>query len=773
MPPLTTRNSRMGNGESSSGERKFRLPSWHSKSPSSQNRASISSVCLPETSNCYFPDEEATPGAKEAFYEKLKLKYECMPCHVFIAATDIVDPSIVIKWRNRFPDKFDCILHSERNEIKLLEKLPRSSTSAATAATKTNRMRSENKLPGMGQEITLPRNMDELIKKGLFYQKLDCVNIEHINEQFIWRAEKGAVDWNLFFKNATQEAMACQLYKDSNDAKSDGSPYTKLPSKKRTARDVNSDIVDDEDDKSSCSSKRSRKKSMISSSIPANDEDSIDSTRVTRSLRKRQHHRNVYIIPDEDAVPDSTTPDEEFDDIGEGSSKKTPKSKKNKSSPFPVKTVPSPNRKGTKEDKDFIITLKAAYALDATKIIYPDRQEYIITLKDRVLAHCNPPEIGKFSDILSQEMLDNCTKIGEGTHAEVYLTRDRDHPDLVIKVIPFETEDGQDPDCDECFGKILPELMVSKFLNGLRRSDINKSPNFNQMIRSACVRGRFPKKLIVEFDKYAKRKWTQNWHPDCYDDNYLHMVMLLQNGGTDLESFEFDTAEQAVGLILQIIFSLAAAEVEYQFEHRDLHWGNVLIKRSSIKYQDYSVDDVSYTIPTGGVIASLIDFSLSRMRRCQNVIYEDLSEDKDLFSGKGATMKGGDYQFDIYRKMREHNGNNWEPFNPKTNIFWIHYLLDKLVKKAYRYEEASQHIPAMIMLTELKERVEKFDSCRTLVESSLTRNAISKFKNRFEDPAQDSNGVEEIPKEVQNNEAEDQQGETEEPEVNQPDSSLE
>lgn len=616
--------------------------------------------------------------------------------------------------------------------------------------------------------------MDELIKKGLFYQKLDCVNIEHIDEQFISRAEKGAVDWNLFFKNATQEAMAYQLCKeDLNDANSDGSPYSKLPSEKRTACDTNSDIVNDEDDKSSCSSKRSKKKSRISSSIPANDEDSIDSTRVTRSLRKRQHHRNVYIIPDDHAVPDSTTPDEEVEDIGEGTSKKTPKSKKNKSSPLPVKTVHSPNRKGTKEDKDYIMNLKTTYALDATKIIYPDGQEYTITLKDRVLTHCDPQEIGKFSDILSQEMLDNCAKIGEGTHAEVYLTRNRDHPDLVIKVIPFETEDGQDPDCDECFGKILPELIVSKLLNGLRRSDINKSPNFNQMIRSACVRGRFPKKLIVEFDKYAKRKWTQNWHPDCYDDNYLHMVMLLQNGGTDLESFEFDTAEQAVGLIFQIIFSLAAAEVEYEFEHRDLHWGNVLIKRSSIKYQDYSVDDISYTIPTGGVIASLIDFSLSRMRRCQSVVYEDLSEDKDLFSGNGATMKGGDYQFDIYRKMREHNGNNWEPFHPKTNIFWIHYLLDKLVKKAYRYEEASQHIPAFIILTELKERVEKFESCRTLVESSLIMKAISKFQNRYQEPAEDSNDVEEIPKEVQNNKAEEQQGETEEPEVNQPDSSLE
>ena len=30
------------------------------------------------------------------------------------------------------------------------------------------------------------------------------------------------------------------------------------------------------------------------------------------------------------------------------------------------------------------------------------------------------------------------------------------------------------------------------------------------------------------------------------------------------------------------------------------------------------------------------------------------------------------------RKMREHNGDEWQEFNPKSNIFWLHYLLLKL-----------------------------------------------------------------------------------------------
>lgn len=57
----------------------------------------------------------------------------------------------------------------------------------------------------------------------------------------------------------------------------------------------------------------------------------------------------------------------------------------------------------------------------------------------------------------------------------------------------------------------------------------------------------------------------------------------------------------------------------------------------------------------------------------------------------------GDYQFDIYRLMREHNGDAWEDFRPLTNVMvrslgptmyaciltmlkWLHYLILKLMR---------------------------------------------------------------------------------------------
>lgn len=55
------------------------------------------------------------------------------------------------------------------------------------------------------------------------------------------------------------------------------------------------------------------------------------------------------------------------------------------------------------------------------------------------------------------------------------------------------------------------------------------------------------------------------------------------------------------------------------------------------------------------------------------IIYNDLSNDKDLFGAYG------DYQFIIYRLMRKALGDDWTNFKPKTNVLWLHYVVDKLV----------------------------------------------------------------------------------------------
>jgi len=41
------------------------------------------------------------------------------------------------------------------------------------------------------------------------------------------------------------------------------------------------------------------------------------------------------------------------------------------------------------------------------------------------------------------------------------------------------------------------------------------------------------------------------------------------------------------------------------------------------------------------------------------------------------TKNAGDYQYEIYRLMRTETSGKWSGHFPRTNVLWLHYLLDK------------------------------------------------------------------------------------------------
>lgn len=92
---------------------------------------------------------------------------------------------------------------------------------------------------------------------------------------------------------------------------------------------------------------------------------------------------------------------------------------------------------------------------------------------------------------------------------------------------------------------------------------------------------------------------------------------------------------------------MAVGEREYQFEHRDLHWGNVLVANTNQQSISYKLDGEILTVPTKGIIITIIDYTLSRMTFNDYCFFNDLSNDEELFSATG------DYQFEIYRMMRD------------------------------------------------------------------------------------------------------------------------
>jgi serine/threonine-protein kinase haspin len=122
----------------------------------------------------------------------------------------------------------------------------------------------------------------------------------------------------------------------------------------------------------------------------------------------------------------------------------------------------------------------------------------------------------------------------------------------------------------------------------------------------------------------------------------------------------------------------------------DLHWGNILVARTNEKFVEYRVDGKVIKIPTHGVKATIIDYTLSRVVYDGAVLYDNLAKDEELFSAHG------DYQFDIYRLMRERLDNDFKRYDPYTNLLWCHYLIDKLIDGArYRFKKNDKHKSAI------------------------------------------------------------------------------
>ena len=65
----------------------------------------------------------------------------------------------------------------------------------------------------------------------------------------------------------------------------------------------------------------------------------------------------------------------------------------------------------------------------------------------------------------------------------------------------------------------------------------------------------------------------------------------------------------------QLVATLASAELSMQFEHRDLHWGNILIEKIEDKNKNLYilVDDAEYEISSCGLVVTIIDFTLARL----------------------------------------------------------------------------------------------------------------------------------------------------------------
>ncbi|XP_045498862.1 dentin sialophosphoprotein [Colias croceus] len=359
--------------------------------------------------------------------------------------------------------------------------------------------------------------------------------------------------------------------------------------------------------------------------------------------------------------------------------------------------------------------------------------------RDYVLRRCNQTDALLFDECYPDTALKNCRKIGEGVYGEVYLWRAGDGRARVLKVIPVDGDTVVNGEKQKDYGQIVSEIVIAMELSALGapipdiESHLNEGKNvetldlhsvenatdvFNKVLAARLVYGPYPARLLDLWELYDETTGSENDSPAALPPQQHYLVLELANAGQDLEGYQFNNAEQAYALYKQIAFALAVAEEGLEFEHRDLHWGNVLIAPTDQKYVTFVLRGRAHRVLSCGVRATIIDYSLSRarMRSTAAPLYCDLADDEALFDALG------DYQFEVYRLMRERLGNDWKNYDPFTNILWLHYTADKMIT-ALRYTRTNTkiHKHYIAKLKDVKNRILQYGSAAEFV---ITDNEI-------------------------------------------------
>ncbi|CAI4224986.1 unnamed protein product [Auanema sp. JU1783] len=349
-------------------------------------------------------------------------------------------------------------------------------------------------------------------------------------------------------------------------------------------------------------------------------------------------------------------------------------------------TTCSDYRRNTTMTKRNITIMRTDSMLDGSHIIpsipfYLEDYEGEHTPLSHLLHIIDQKEVMGWSD-LPKEMITNPVKLGEGAYGEVFKTYIDETP-TALKIMPISAEmldDRMVVNGEYIFTaeEVLPEVLITQQLSALNSIDCDFStPNFIEVLKTRIVRGKYPAAFLKAFDIYADKNECYNERPSEYHtDDQLFLILGLSLGGKDLEKETVTNEKQFFSILFQLVLTLTIAEKTLEFEHRDLHLGNLLLEKCATKTKlQYKYNGNDFCLCTHGVKIKIIDFTLSRLKRDAITLFKDLEADVELFEGQG------EYQYEIYRMMRKENKGDWSMFEPKSNLFWLHHMAHELLTK--------------------------------------------------------------------------------------------
>ncbi|KAJ4512849.1 hypothetical protein HRR78_005719 [Exophiala dermatitidis] len=320
----------------------------------------------------------------------------------------------------------------------------------------------------------------------------------------------------------------------------------------------------------------------------------------------------------------------------------------------------------------------------------------------------------EFGQVLARRYL--VQKLGEGAYGDVFRLRPtdldeamivRERGGLVIKVIPF-TVDQSDSDDISDLEAVTREITILQTLDPL--------PGFPRCRGVHVVSGEYPDVLIDAFRDYQNEHDHSaiNEEPSNADAaNRLYVVIEMDDAGVPMHKVKQPSAFQVFDIFWKTAIILANAEGLLEFEHRDLHNGNICIKASRrngpTDVRQEVVEDMEeepeVTLGLSNLQVTIIDFTFARAKVGQDsdearVVFDPIEYWEDC-SARGQS-ESDNKQYDTYRKVRDWakvvedrakataalegvgylDVHKYARYLPKSNVMWLGYLIGDLLSRS-------------------------------------------------------------------------------------------
>lgn len=299
-------------------------------------------------------------------------------------------------------------------------------------------------------------------------------------------------------------------------------------------------------------------------------------------------------------------------------------------------------------------------------------------------------------------------KVAEGSYGEVFKIIDRDglpsspvHSvralgGCILKVIPINAVTGAGSRKFSHAKDVAKEVQMLKTMDAVH--------GFTRYRDVYVLEGRMHQSFLNAWKRWRSDPSNDSQLPDpsdpsSYTGNQIWAVIEMDDAGKDLETLKTPSIYQIYDLFWSVTFSLAYGEQIAEFEHRDLHVGNICFRPQLPgglldidPVVSEKMDDALETFfGLSNIRATIIDYTLSRAVINTDDTAWTALKSKSLLQAEGDTSEEKCQREAGRRMLRavdaamegkpQSTNTHWGNFVPRTNVVWLAYLLEVLLAR--------------------------------------------------------------------------------------------